>query len=60
MTKPDVLAPRRQGHHIPNFNLVGMDNDPIDQQLHQLPPLLKIRLRQSLRDSGAKGLDRLE
>jgi hypothetical protein len=46
MTKRDCFSPAPRRDDITNFHLPLVDNDPIDEQFHQLSPLGKGELRQ--------------
>ncbi|WP_262271512.1 IS5 family transposase [Microvirga yunnanensis] len=41
MTKADVLTRKTGGQHVPDFDLVVRDDDPVNQQQHELPTLLE-------------------
>ena len=58
MTKPDVLALGAGGEDVADLDLVVRDDDAVDEQLHQLPPLIEGRLLKSLRGPFAERLQR--
>src|SRR5687767_12466816 len=58
MTKPDVLAPGAGRKDVADLDLVARHDDPVDEQLDQLPPLLERGAPQAGRDSGTERLQR--
>ena len=59
MTKTNVLTVRGGRNHIADFYVFHGDDHAINEQLYQLPFLLKGSLSQSLLYPLAKGLDGL-
>jgi hypothetical protein len=41
MTKPDVLALGAGGEDVADLDLVARHDDPVDEQFHQLSPLIE-------------------
>src|SRR6266487_156231 len=60
LTKTKVLAGRGSGDHIADLHLLIGDHNAVNQQLNQLPFLLKGGLSQALLHALAKGFDRLD
>src|SRR2546421_334890 len=51
MTKTDMLAALAGRDGVADLDVVPRDHDPVDQQFHQLPPLLERGTRQAGRDT---------
>ncbi len=58
MTKTDVLALGAGGEDVADLDLVVRDDDPVDQQLDELPLLLEAGVLKARRDPFAKRLQR--
>ena len=56
MTKADVLTLAAGGQHVPDFDLVVRDDDPVNQQQHELPTLLEGGIHQPVLHPLTKGL----
>jgi hypothetical protein len=41
MTKTDVLALGTGGEDVADLDLIARDDDPVDEQFHQLSPLIE-------------------
>ena len=54
---PIPLRQPRQRQDIPDLDLGGVDDDALDQQLDELPPLGEGRLLQACGNRGPEGLD---
>jgi hypothetical protein len=59
MTKGGGFAFGACGHHIADFHLGIVDDDPINEQFHQLSALGKCQLIQSWLQALAKGFNTL-
>jgi hypothetical protein len=60
LTKTQVLAGGRGGDHIADLHLLVGNHNAVNQQLNQVPFLLKGGLSQALLHALAKGFDRLD
>src|SRR5262249_54080881 len=59
MTKGDGFAFGARGHHIADFHLCIVDDDPINEPCHQWSALSKRQLVQSRWQALTQGLDSL-
>ena len=58
MTKADVLALGTGGQHVADFDLGLGDDDAVDEQQHELAPLLEAGPSQAAPHACAEGLER--
>ncbi len=56
MTKADLLAPRAGGEDVADLDRVARHDDPVDEQLDQLPLLIEGGGLEAARDSLAERL----
>ncbi len=59
MTKADVLALRSGREDVADLHVRVGNDDPVDEQLHQLPPLRERRGREPLHDAPAEARERV-
>jgi hypothetical protein len=60
MTKADVFAPGGGGEDVADFHIGIGDNDPINEQFHQLTLLCKGGVVQTSSDALTKGFNRAQ